>query len=60
MNVKFVKNIRITGDLVCLTGLHIGSVKDSLGIGGGLSRGVWVAVLFFLLRFRRCCVGVDF
>lgn len=34
MNVKFVKNIRITGDLVCLTGLHIGSVKDSLGIGG--------------------------
>ena len=40
MNVKFVKNIRITGDLVCLTGLHIGSVKDSLGIGGGGVGGV--------------------
>ncbi len=34
MDIKFVKNVRITGDLVCLTGLHIGSVKDSLGIGG--------------------------
>lgn len=34
MILKFIKNVRITGDLICLTGLHIGSVKDSLGIGG--------------------------
>lgn len=34
MEVKFEKNIIITGEIVCKTGLHIGGTKEELEIGG--------------------------
>lgn len=32
--VEFEKNYRISGEIVCKTGLHIGGSSDTLGIGG--------------------------
>lgn len=34
MTLKFEKNIRIKGEIVCLTGLHVGGVADTMEIGG--------------------------
>jgi CRISPR-associated protein Csm3 len=34
MTLKFDKNIRIKGKLVCLTGLHVGGVAETMEIGG--------------------------
>ncbi|MEM4397188.1 MAG: type III-A CRISPR-associated RAMP protein Csm3 [Candidatus Woesearchaeota archaeon] len=33
-NKKLLKNIKITGKIICLTGLHIGGTSDSSQIGG--------------------------
>jgi CRISPR-associated protein Csm3 len=34
MTLKFEKNIRIKGKIVCLTGLHVGGVVETMEIGG--------------------------
>jgi len=34
MTLKFEKNIRIKGKIVCLTGLHVGGVAETMEIGG--------------------------
>ncbi|KAF5434827.1 CRISPR-associated protein Csm3 [Candidatus Methanophagaceae archaeon] len=34
MTLKFDKNIRINGKIVCLTGLHVGGVAETMEIGG--------------------------